>query len=206
MIIVDDLSFTYEGGRKEAITGLTFAIDRGEIFGFLGPSGAGKSTTQKVLTQLLRQYAGRVSAFNRNLKGWGPDYFEQIGVSFEFPTHFLKLTGIENLTYFSRLYWSRLGRVPPWQFLFGLDPLYWPVKFFGEVDAAISSLYLGVALIFQLFILYLLFRRIRHRTSSKAASRHPKVLTDPDNQSSHSVCIRHSRGHSRCFLTPLAYA
>ena len=104
MITVDDLSFTYEGGRKSAISGLTFKIDRGEIFGFLGPSGAGKSTTQKILIRLLRRYKGRVSILNRNLEDWGPDYYDQIGVSFEFPTHFLKLTGIENLTYFSKLY------------------------------------------------------------------------------------------------------
>jgi len=106
MITVNDLSFTYKSGQKEAISGLTFEINRGEVFGFLGPSGAGKSTTQKVLIRLLRQYQGSVSVLNRNLKDWGPDYFEQIGVSFEFPTHFLKLTGIENLTYFSRLYGS----------------------------------------------------------------------------------------------------
>ena len=104
MITVNDLSFSYKGGQKNAITRLTFEVNRGEVFGFLGPSGAGKSTTQKVLIRLLRQYEGSVSVFNRNLEDWGPDYFEQIGVSFEFPTHFLKLTGIANLTYFSRLY------------------------------------------------------------------------------------------------------
>ena len=35
---------------------------------------------------------------------WNSDYYEQIGVSFEFPNHYLKLTAIENLTYFSALY------------------------------------------------------------------------------------------------------
>jgi fluoroquinolone transport system ATP-binding protein len=104
MITVNGLSFSYEGGQKQAISGLQFEIDRGEVFGFLGPSGAGKSTTQKVLIRLLRHYEGAVSVFHRNLKDWGPDYFDKIGVSFEFPTHFLKLTAIENLTYFSRLY------------------------------------------------------------------------------------------------------
>jgi fluoroquinolone transport system ATP-binding protein len=104
MIVVDNLSFSYESGQKRAIDGLSFAVEQGEIFGFLGPSGAGKSTTQKILIRLLRQYDGSVSVFDHNLKDWGPEYFERIGVSFEFPTHFLKLTAIENLTYFSRLY------------------------------------------------------------------------------------------------------
>jgi len=42
MIAVNDLRFSYKGGQKNAITGLTFEIDPGEVFGFLGPSGAGK--------------------------------------------------------------------------------------------------------------------------------------------------------------------
>jgi len=104
MIRVNNLGFSYEGGRKRAIDGLSFEIEHGEIFGFLGPSGAGKSTTQKILIRLLRNYEGSVSVFNQNLRGCGPEYFERIGVSFEFPTHFLKLTAVENLTYFSRLY------------------------------------------------------------------------------------------------------
>jgi fluoroquinolone transport system ATP-binding protein len=104
MIVVNNLSFSYAGSQKQAVSGLTFEIGRGEVFGFLGPSGAGKSTTQKILIRLLRAFQGTVSIFNQDLKDWGPDYFERIGVSFEFPTHFLKLTAVENLTYFSRLY------------------------------------------------------------------------------------------------------
>ena len=49
MIDVCDLHFTYAHADKAAVRGLEFAVERGEIFGFLGPSGAGKSTTQKVL-------------------------------------------------------------------------------------------------------------------------------------------------------------
>jgi fluoroquinolone transport system ATP-binding protein len=107
MINVDNLSFSYEDGQKLVIANLCFAIEAGEIFGFLGPSGAGKSTTQKILIRLLRHYQGNVSVFHKDLEEWGPSYFERIGVSFEFPTHFLKLTAIENLTYFSRLYQRR---------------------------------------------------------------------------------------------------
>jgi fluoroquinolone transport system ATP-binding protein len=104
MITVENLSFSYVGAHKEAIHGLSFEIGQGEIFGFLGPSGAGKSTTQKILIRLLQTYHGNVSVLDKKLANWGPDYFERIGVSFEFPTHFLKLTAIENLTYFGKLY------------------------------------------------------------------------------------------------------
>ncbi len=104
VVDVDTLTFTYASGTKPAVRDLAFRIDRGEIFGFLGPSGAGKSTTQKVLTGLLRGYRGAVSVLGRDLRDWGSDYYEQIGVSFELPNHYLRLTGAENLSYFRALY------------------------------------------------------------------------------------------------------
>jgi len=53
MINVSNLNFTYTGTQDPAIKNMSFAIEPGEIFGFLGPSGAGKSTTQKILFRLL---------------------------------------------------------------------------------------------------------------------------------------------------------
>lgn len=104
MIEVRSLSYTYAGGDAPAVQGLDFTIREGEIFGFLGPSGAGKSTTQKVLIGLLRGYDGHVSVMDRDVRDWGPEYYERIGVSFEVPNHYLKLTGLENLRYFRSLY------------------------------------------------------------------------------------------------------
>ena len=63
MIRVDDLTFAYTGAEKSAVRNLSFAIEIGEVFGFLGPSGAGKSTTQKILIGLLREFSGSVSVF-----------------------------------------------------------------------------------------------------------------------------------------------
>jgi fluoroquinolone transport system ATP-binding protein len=104
MIDVQDLSFTYIGTGTPAVRGINFSIAPGEIFGFLGPSGAGKSTTQKILIGLLRDFDGRVAVFDRPVGAWGNDYYERIGVSFEVPNHYLKLTGEENLRYFASLY------------------------------------------------------------------------------------------------------
>ncbi len=103
-IEVNDLTYTYPKTTKPAIQGLSFHIERGELFGFLGPSGAGKSTTQKILIGLLKNYTGTISVLGKDLREWKSDYYEWIGVSFEFPNHFLKLTALENLTYFSQLY------------------------------------------------------------------------------------------------------
>lgn len=104
MISVRSLQYRYPKAADAAVRGLDFAVEPGEIFGFLGPSGAGKSTTQKVLTGLLKGYSGQVSVFGKDLKSWNADYYEEIGISFELPNHFLKLTALENLRYFSRLY------------------------------------------------------------------------------------------------------
>ena len=98
------LSYTYTGASQYAICDLNFQLERGEIIGFLGPSGAGKSTTQRILIKLLSGYKGTISVLGRDLASWGQDYYEHIGVAFEFPNHFLKLTALENLAYFASLY------------------------------------------------------------------------------------------------------
>lgn len=104
MIQVNNLVYTYPRANKEALFGLNFRIEAGEIFGFLGPSGAGKSTTQKILIGLLKHYQGSITVLGRELGTWNHDYYEQIGVSFELPNHYLKLTALENLAYFRSLY------------------------------------------------------------------------------------------------------
>jgi fluoroquinolone transport system ATP-binding protein len=104
VIDVRDLVYTYAGANTPAVDGASFRVERGEVFGFLGPSGAGKSTIQKVLIRLLRDYRGSVTVLGRDLGAWGSDYYERIGVSFELPYHYHKLTALENLTYFRALY------------------------------------------------------------------------------------------------------
>jgi fluoroquinolone transport system ATP-binding protein len=104
IVDVRDLTYTYPKTDGPAVASLEFQIPRGEIFGFLGPNGAGKSTTQKLLIGLLRDYQGSVSVFGRDLRQWGNDYYERLGVSFELPNHHLKLSALENLSYFRGLY------------------------------------------------------------------------------------------------------
>ncbi len=104
MIKVRELTFTYPGSPKPTLKQLSFSVERGEILGFLGPSGAGKSTTQKILIGLLKEFQGDVSVFGKDLRSWRSEYYERIGVSFELPNHYLKLTALENLNYFRSLY------------------------------------------------------------------------------------------------------
>ena len=104
VIRVRGLTFTYPKATEPAVRGMDFTVGRGEIFGFLGPSGAGKSTTQKLLIGLLRGHGGEATVWGKDPLAWGPDYYQRVGVSFELPNHYQKLTGCENLRFFASLY------------------------------------------------------------------------------------------------------
>lgn len=107
MIHVDQLQFTYPGKSEPTLRGLRFSIRPGEIFGFLGPSGAGKSTTQNILIGVLKGYEGSVTVFGKELRTLKKDYYENIGVAFEFPSFYQRLTALENLNLFRSLYSGR---------------------------------------------------------------------------------------------------
>ncbi len=104
MIQVKDLEFVYQKSGKEAIRKIDFSIEQGEIFGFLGPSGAGKTTTQRILIGLLRGYEGNVLIMGKERKKWNNDFYEKIGVAFDFPNLYIKLTAQENLELISSYY------------------------------------------------------------------------------------------------------
>ena len=97
MIEVSQLNFTYSRTKKQAVNNMSFDIRKGEVFGFLGPSGAGKTTTQRLIIGLLRNYTGHIRVFGRERSTWSKEFFEQIGVAFDFPNLYIKLTAGENL-------------------------------------------------------------------------------------------------------------
>ncbi len=94
------LSFTYPKGEVPAVRELDFAIERGEVFGFLGPNGSGKSTTQKLLTRILHGDQGEVEVFGKDLRDQGSAYYNDVGVCFEFPNLYGKLSAEENLDFY----------------------------------------------------------------------------------------------------------
>ena len=104
MIEVKDLTFSY-GKNKQVLHGLDFTVEDGEIFGFLGPNGSGKSTTQKILTGILKGHGGRVSLFGQDISAvHTQEFFQKIGVLFEFPYLYANLSAVDNLKYFSSFY------------------------------------------------------------------------------------------------------
>lgn len=104
MIKVDNLIYTYSNSRNETLKNISFDIPKGSVFGFLGPSGAGKTTTQKLITGLLKDYQGSVLIDDKERSDWDNSFYENIGVVFEFPNLYLKLTGHENLKLFGSYY------------------------------------------------------------------------------------------------------
>ena len=71
----------------------------------------------------------------RELAGWGRDYYESIGVSFEFPNHYLKLTARENLEYFRALYSGETEEPADLLRLVGLE---------GDIDVPVGQFSKGM--------------------------------------------------------------
>lgn len=104
MISVKNLSHSYSNNDKLALKNISFKVADGETFGFLGPSGAGKSTTQGILTGLLKQQSGEVMVAGYNTMRVQNERFNKIGVSFEQSNVYSKLTALENLKFYARLF------------------------------------------------------------------------------------------------------
>ncbi len=109
MIKVKNLFFSYS--KHPFLENINFEVKRGEIFGFLGPSGAGKSTLQKILTGLITSYSGIAEIRGIESKNHKDNFYENIGVDFEFPSLYEKLTAKQNLKFFGSLYTKKLRDV-----------------------------------------------------------------------------------------------
>jgi len=101
---VNDLHFRYPKTERQVLKGLNFSVEKGKIIGLLGPNGAGKSTTMKILTKLIKGYQGRILYKGKDLAEYDRSFYEEIGVCFETPVTFGKLTALENLKYFAGFY------------------------------------------------------------------------------------------------------
>ena len=67
-------------GKLEAVRGVDFEIEQGEVFGLLGPNGAGKTTTVEILEGYRRRDAGEVTVLGHDPQSPGPDFRQRIGV------------------------------------------------------------------------------------------------------------------------------
>lgn len=102
MIAINNLNFSYT--KKPFVENVTFNVEKGEIFGFLGPSGAGKSTIQKILIGMITTYSGNVVVNGVEVKNHTNTFYEKLGIDFEYPSLYEKLTARQNLEFFASLY------------------------------------------------------------------------------------------------------
>ena len=99
---VADLSFRY--GRKEALKGVSFAVQPGEFCALLGPNGAGKSTLFALLTRLFVARQGWIAVMGQDLQQAPRAALAQMGVVFQQMTLDLDLSVARNLAYFGALH------------------------------------------------------------------------------------------------------
>ena len=96
--------FFYRKKTVHATHGVTFDIQRGEIFGLLGPNGAGKTTTMKMISGLVRPTAGSVHVAGLHVEQKRLKALREVGVVLEGTrTSIWPLTPLENLQYFGNL-------------------------------------------------------------------------------------------------------
>jgi ABC-2 type transport system ATP-binding protein len=100
-VLVDGLVVRY--GDLEAVAGISFAVDPGEVFGLLGPNGAGKTTTIRVLTTLLRPTDGRAVVAGLDVVRQGLGVRELIGYVPQAISIDGALTAWENLEFYARV-------------------------------------------------------------------------------------------------------
>src|SRR5574344_2802572 len=105
MIAIENMNFSYS--KTPFVENINFEVGKGEIFGFLGPSGAGKSTIQKILIGMLTNYTGSVIVNGIEVKNYKNTFYEDIGIDFEYPSLYEKLTAKQNIEFFASLYKSK---------------------------------------------------------------------------------------------------
>src|SRR6476620_4760197 len=91
-------------GEVEAVRGVSFDVDAGEVFGFLGPNGAGKTTTINMLCTLAKPTGGRATVAGHDVVTERDDVRRNIGLVFQDPTLDGYLTAEQNLRLHAELY------------------------------------------------------------------------------------------------------
>jgi ABC-2 type transport system ATP-binding protein len=102
VIEVRDLARRF--GKLEAVKGVTFTVEEGEVFGFLGPNGAGKTTTINMLCTLLKPTSGSATVNGFDVRSQRSDVRRSIGLVFQQSTVDDYLNAEQNLRFHGYAY------------------------------------------------------------------------------------------------------
>ncbi|KYK33791.1 MAG: ABC transporter ATP-binding protein [Theionarchaea archaeon] len=91
-------------GSIEALKGISFAVNEGEIFGLIGPNGAGKTTTLRVISTLLEITSGTVRVFGYDIQEEPEEVRKQISYLPEEAGAYKNLSGKEYLKFMAQFY------------------------------------------------------------------------------------------------------
>ncbi len=95
-------------GSFTAVDGVTFAVERGEVFGILGPNGAGKTTTLEIIESLQKPTLGRVSVLGLDVQSDAAKVKARIGVQLQASAYYDYLNLTEILSLLGSFYPSRV--------------------------------------------------------------------------------------------------
>jgi ABC-2 type transport system ATP-binding protein len=104
VIDVRDLVKRYRKAERNAVDGVSFSVQPGELFSLLGPNGAGKTTTISILTTTLVPTSGVVTIAGRDVVREAAAVRRQVGIIFQKPSLDLNLSGEENIRFHALLY------------------------------------------------------------------------------------------------------
>lgn len=102
IIQVDQLVKRY--GAVEAVSGISFSVKQGEIFGLLGPNGAGKSTTLEIIETLRTKTSGEIKVGGFSLDAAPASIKKIIGVQLQSSGYFPGLNLVQLIELFAGLY------------------------------------------------------------------------------------------------------
>ena len=100
-VVVEGLVKDFGGFR--VLRGISFSVFEGEIFGLIGPNGAGKTTTLRILATIIKPTKGKIKIYNHDISD-SSTVRKLIGYLPEDAGLYERLTGLENLKVFARLY------------------------------------------------------------------------------------------------------
>ena len=106
VIDVHSFGFTYPGAQRPAVRDVAFSVEPGEIFRISGPERCRQEHNPEGFDSAAGWLRGQVSLCwgLRDLRAWNRGYYRRIGVAFEAPNHYLKLTAREKLQLFAGLH------------------------------------------------------------------------------------------------------